>query len=70
MSKIVRTVAPGKQCVVALKNLQCLMMESPTRRAVGAKRGRGGGGEEECGGAGVLGCGVAVVAAVAAAAAR
>lgn len=35
------TVAPGKHRVSALKNRVCLMMESPTIKVVGAKRGRG-----------------------------
>lgn len=61
---MVRTVAPGKQCVVALKNLQYLMIESPTIRAVGVKSGFGG--EESSAAsdtaAGRLGCGEAEVA--------
>lgn len=35
------TVAPRKQCVTALKKRMFLVMESPTIRVVGGKRGRG-----------------------------
>ena len=42
LSRMSGTVAPGKQCVVALKNLMSLIMESPTINVVGEKRGRGG----------------------------
>lgn len=36
-----RTVAPGKQCGDALKNLMLQIIESPTIKVVGEKRGRG-----------------------------
>lgn len=35
------TAAPGKQCMATLKKLMFLIMESPTIRVVGGKRGRG-----------------------------
>lgn len=38
------TMAPGKQCVTALKKQICRVMASPTINVVGEKRGRGGGG--------------------------
>lgn len=38
------TVAPGKQCVIALKKRIFLVIESPIISVVGGKRGRG-----ECG---------------------
>lgn len=44
LSKMTGSVAPGKQRVVILKKRMCLIMESPTIKVVGVKRGRVDGG--------------------------
>ena len=42
LSRMTGTVAPGKQCVMALKNLMYLVIESPMISVVAGRRGRGG----------------------------
>ena len=46
LSRMSGTVAPGKQCVAALKKRVFLIMESPTISVVGGNRGRGGVGSD------------------------